>query len=306
MNSSLLILGATGTVGGAVARAAVASGARVRALVRSSSTDLPDGIELVRGDLRDDAALTHAVDGARAVFYASPHEDDEEALAGRVIHACERAGARLVFVGVHTDGATRLARALRRFILGRILPHYRGKLRLSERVRTCKARPIVLMATNFFQNDEVFREDIASGVFPTTFERKVNRVDVADIADAAVRVLLDDALPSGAYSVVGPESLTSADCARTWSEVLGRSVREDREGVCFRARVERSLRGRKREDFIASFGVLRRFEVATDPRALAQTTMLLGREPTSYRSYVARVAATWSSGHVGEALAKCK
>lgn len=294
--SSLLILGATGTVGGAVARAALTrplGGGTVRALVRStSSAALPAGLELVRGDLRDEAALARAVSGVRAVFYASPHEADEEELAERVVAACERAGTRLVFVGVHADGSSRPVRALMRFVYGRLVPHYRPKLRLSERVRTCKARPIVLMATNFFQNDEVFVDDIAAGVYPITFERGVNRVDVGDIADVAVRALLDEELPSGAYPVIGPESLTSADCARIWSAVLGRPVREDPSGNSFRARIDRSIRGRKHEDFVASFRALRRFELATDPRALAKTTELLGRPPLGYRAYVERLEAT--------------
>lgn len=52
---------------------------------------------------------------------------------------------------------------------------------------------------------------------------------------------------------------------------------------------------RKREDFVASFGALRHFELATEPRALEVTTSLLGRAPTSYRTYVTRVVAGWSA-----------
>ncbi|MDB4938894.1 MAG: Oxidoreductase [Labilithrix sp.] len=289
----VLIVGATGTVGDAAARAAVDAGARVRALVRSASSasKLAAGVEPLTGDLRDEASLRRAADGVRAVLYVSPHEADEEELADRVIRVCEAAQTRLVFVGVHVDGGTRVARALRRWIFGRVLPHYAPKLRLSERVRTSGARPIVLIPTNFFQNDELVLDDIEAGVYPIGFEKPVNRVDVRDVGEAAARALTDDALASGAYPVVGGESLSSAACAATWSEVLGRTIRYDSDESRFRAALARSVTGRKHDDFVASFGALRRFEVPTNPKELAATTALLGRAPTSYRAYVEHVAA---------------
>jgi hypothetical protein len=58
----------------------------------------------------------------------------------------------------------------------------------------------------------------------------------------------------------------------------------------FRARVGSDLHERKREDFLASFEALRRYELATDPAALAATTRLLARPPTDYRAYVTGLA----------------
>lgn len=73
------------------------------------------------------------------------------------------------------------------------------------------ARParlgIVLMPTNFFQNDELFQEELREGVFVQPFLRPINRVDVRDVGLAAARASLDPSLPAGAYPVVGPESL---------------------------------------------------------------------------------------------------
>ncbi|MET0594449.1 MAG: NAD(P)H-binding protein, partial [Polyangiaceae bacterium] len=104
----VLVLGATGTVGSAVARATVLAGGDVRALVRSEASvaKLPAGVTAMRGDLRDANALKSAMRGVQAVFYVSPHEPDEEALAASVIRACNDAKVRLVFVGVHVDATT--------------------------------------------------------------------------------------------------------------------------------------------------------------------------------------------------------
>lgn len=295
-NAKVLVVGATGTVGSEATRALLAKGAHVRALVRSeaSARKLDQRVEVVRGDLRDAAAVASALDGVSAAFYVSPHEADEEQLAEQFVRACEARGVRIVFVGVHVDGATRLSRALQRFVFGRFLPHYRPKFRLAERVRRSKADPVILMPSNFFQNDELFREELLAGEFLQRFDRPVNRVDVRDVGEAAARACLDKTLPSGAYPVSGPESLDGEACTKVWAAVLGRPVRYAADDEArFDAAIERSLSGRKREDFLKSFRVLRKFEVKTDPRQVARTTALLGRPPTNYATYVRDMVDAW-------------
>ncbi|MBY0356066.1 MAG: NAD-dependent epimerase/dehydratase family protein [Rickettsiales bacterium] len=76
MNSQgfTFITGASGFVGAAVARALLARGHQVRALVRPSS---PRGnlsgldVELFEGDMRDAAAMQRAISGARYVFHVA-------------------------------------------------------------------------------------------------------------------------------------------------------------------------------------------------------------------------------------------
>ncbi len=69
----VLVTGATGRQGGATARALLAAGIPVRALVRDPSTDRAKaveawGVELVTGDLHDRDSVIRAAEGARAVF----------------------------------------------------------------------------------------------------------------------------------------------------------------------------------------------------------------------------------------------
>ncbi|MFE5242456.1 MULTISPECIES: NmrA family NAD(P)-binding protein [unclassified Streptomyces] len=71
--SPVLVTGATGRQGGATARALLAQGTPVRALVRDPSTPRARAVEelgagLVVGDLTEPATLEAAVDGVRAVF----------------------------------------------------------------------------------------------------------------------------------------------------------------------------------------------------------------------------------------------
>lgn len=69
----VLVAGATGKQGGATARALLAAGIPVRALVRDPGTEQARavaalGAELVPGDLRDRESITRAAAGARSVF----------------------------------------------------------------------------------------------------------------------------------------------------------------------------------------------------------------------------------------------
>jgi len=74
VSDRVLITGVSGFVGSAVARAAAATGARVRGLARASSSranlrDFPG--ELVEGDLRDAAAVTRTMAGVARVYHVA-------------------------------------------------------------------------------------------------------------------------------------------------------------------------------------------------------------------------------------------
>ncbi|SDD30957.1 NmrA family NAD(P)-binding protein [Glycomyces harbinensis] len=72
-SAPVLVTGATGKQGGATARALLAAGVPVRALVRDPTTENARavealGAELATGDLHDRESVTEAAKGARAVF----------------------------------------------------------------------------------------------------------------------------------------------------------------------------------------------------------------------------------------------
>lgn len=105
--TSLAITGATGFVGSAVLDAALAAGHTVRALVRREQAGRA-GVEWVRGDLGDTAALAALTRGADAVIHVAgltntpdPAEFEVANVTGtaNVIAAMQGAGVRrLVFV----------------------------------------------------------------------------------------------------------------------------------------------------------------------------------------------------------------
>ena len=71
--SAVLILGATGQVGNAIARRLAADGVEVRALVRSPERArvLPEGVAPVTGDVTDAKSLQSALEGVGTVYHAA-------------------------------------------------------------------------------------------------------------------------------------------------------------------------------------------------------------------------------------------
>jgi nucleoside-diphosphate-sugar epimerase len=78
-----LVTGASGAVGSAVVQRLVASGVRVRALVRRRDESLDPGVEQVRGDLTQAASLQGVADSVEAVIHCA-------AAVGADLKTCER------------------------------------------------------------------------------------------------------------------------------------------------------------------------------------------------------------------------
>jgi len=108
--STALVIGATGGVGGEVARTLLARGWRVRALNRNPETAAKSasglaGVEWVRGDAMDRAAVTAAAKGAALIVHGAnpPGYRNWRGLAlpmlEATIAAAKASGARILFPG---------------------------------------------------------------------------------------------------------------------------------------------------------------------------------------------------------------
>ena len=294
---NVLVTGATGSIGRQVTAELLAGGATVRALVRSaeSAALLPAGVEPVRGDLRDADSVAAALAGVTTALYVSPHSTHEVQLAETFVSACERAGVRLVFAGVAMTMRNPLLRWSMQLLVNTALRHYQGKLRIARRIATSNTRPVVFGVANYFQNDELIRDEILGGAYYLPAHGSgVNRIDLRDVAEVVARAMTDPAFPTGAYGLVGPASISGAQAAQIWSDVLGRTVRYEGDGPNWPSVLDRHLSGAKLADYRRTLAFLARHGVPTSARDVAATTALLGHPPRSYEEYVQATAQRWA------------
>ena len=76
--SKILVTGATGNVGREVVSQLLDTGAAVRALVREpDSANLPDEVEVVRGDLSEPDTLDARLEGVKSVYLSADAEEPD-------------------------------------------------------------------------------------------------------------------------------------------------------------------------------------------------------------------------------------
>ena len=298
MAREILIVGARGRVGREVLRALSSSSTSVRALVRRPSARNESlGVREVVGDLGDRASLDRALDGVESAFFVTPHDEREQQLGECFIDAAAAAGVRrIVFASAyHPSPTSSIGFAL--FVgVASLFTHYGPKLRVERRVRLAKTSPVVLMPSNFYQNDELYRPEILAGQYPQPLGvRGASRVDCADIGDAAARALTDESVDAGAYPLVGPDpALTGPACAAVWAAALGHEVAYTGDLRRWPALIGERMHPRERADFGKTYKIFSRMRVPAKPRDVERATALLGRTPRAYATYVAERARAWT------------
>ncbi len=212
----ILVLGATGTTGGEVARQLIAAGHRPRLLVRTpdKAAAFADGAELARGDLGDPESLRAAMRGVERVYLVSSG-GDLVGLEGNVIDAARASGVRHV---------------VKLSVLGADAPEIffaRAHAESERRLRESGLAWTMLRPGNFASNTLGWAETIRTqgAFYQPTGEGRWAAIDPADIGAVAVRALTEPGHEGEAYALTGPEALSVASYAAVLAEVLGRPVR---------------------------------------------------------------------------------
>lgn len=286
---TILVTGATGTIGRHVVDQLVQRGAAVRALVRDpAKAAFADGVEVVRGDLLDVDALRTAFSGVSTLFLLNAVVPDEFTQALVALNLAREAGVeRVVYLSViHSD-------------LYVNVPHFAGKFGVERMLETMGFQATILRPAYFMDNDLTVKDVVLQyGVYPMPIGAKgLAMIDARDIGEIAAIALLqrrDGARPQRVerINLVGPDTLSGAAVAAIWSDALGRPVAyggDDSAGF------ERNLRQfmpgwmaydmRLMSERFLSDGML---PEAGDAERLQA---LLGRPLRSYREFAAAVVA---------------
>lgn len=213
-----LVIGGTGTIGREVVRLLATRGARVRALVRDpfkASALAGPGVELVQADLARPNTLPAAFDGASRVFLVTPPGPDTVPLQVAAIHAARAAGVeRLVRVSALGAGT------------GMPVQITTWHTEVEEAADAAGLPTVHLRPTSYMQNFLASAQLVrtAGQIYGTSADGKVGFIDTRDVAAAAVGALTRDHHQDEKIALTGPESLSGADVAVIFSEVLGRPV----------------------------------------------------------------------------------
>lgn len=202
----ILITGASGNAGGAVLAEVARSGARHRALYRSSTeaAKAPAGTEAVVGDFADRASLDAALRGVDSVYLVCSPIPDLVQLEGNVIDAC--AAARV--------GRIVLNSALGAEDYGASFPRWHREV--EDKLKTTNIAHCILRPNSFMQNILAFFAPSirAQGAFYAAMNSAlVSLIDLRDVAAVAAAALLSGDHDGKTYELNGPEAVTYAEVA---------------------------------------------------------------------------------------------
>jgi uncharacterized protein YbjT (DUF2867 family) len=218
---SILVIGATGTIGSLITQGLANAGAEVKALVRQpGKRDFPAGVTEVVADLTDVPSMRVALSSVRTLFLLNAVTPDEVTQALITLNLAQEAGIeRIVYLSViHADKFTNV-------------PHFTGKHTVERMIESLDIPATILRPAYFMQNERMVQQTIQNySVYPMPIGAAgVSMIDARDIADVAVAELLRrDKAPSAldrvTLELVGPQALTGASVAKIWSSALGRDI----------------------------------------------------------------------------------
>jgi uncharacterized protein YbjT (DUF2867 family) len=225
-NKTILVTGATGKQGGAVARHLLRSDWQVRALTRDpgkpEAHELKSlGAQIVSGDMNDPDSLARALDGCYGVFSVqntwTSGVEGELREGKNMADAAQAAGIKH-FVYTSVGGAD----------LHTGIPHFESKWQLEEYIRALDL-PITVLRPVFFMenlNSSDFHSALEKGTFPFALppETKLQMISVDDIGGFAAMAFNNPKEWIGKAIELAGDNLTMPQVAEGFSQVLGKPI----------------------------------------------------------------------------------
>ncbi len=228
----ILVVGATGSVGGRIARGLLGRGHQVRVLVRPGSAYGPlleAGAEAAQGDLRDPASLAAACRGVETLVTtaislgrAAPDTVETVELDGyrSLFEAARSAGVRHVVYTSMLEADTRSP-----------VPFVAAKAVTEQRLRDSGLAWTILAPDVFM---DVWLTAVVAGPalsggdvwYVGSGRRRHSFVHGADVAAFAVAAVDDPAAIGRRLAIGGPEALTLHDVVGVFGSLLGRTIAE--------------------------------------------------------------------------------
>ena len=271
------VTGATGHVGGAVARALAERGVEQRLVVRSPDRAPELTGSVVRGcSYGDRAAAEEALAGVDTLLMVSASESaDRRAQHLTFVDAAAAAGVRQIvytsFVNAAPDAVFTLVR-----------DHYATEQRIVG-----SGMAYTFLRDNFYLDFmELFAGEQGVIAGPAD-DGRVGMVARADVARAATAVLIDPEAHAGeTYTLTGPETLTLTEAAERLTAARGRPFRFHNETLeeAYASRAVYNAPDWQVEAWVTTYTAIAagQLDVVTD-----HVERLTGRRPTSLAEHLA-------------------
>lgn len=283
-----MILGGTGTVGSAVVQELLGRGEEgLRVMTRSAekAADLPDGVQGVVADLTDPLTLEGAFDGVRSMFLLNTVSMTELHEGLTALAEARRVGVgKVVYLSVQNPEK------------GPHIPHFASKIAMERALRESGISWVFIQPNNFFQNDFWLKGAILEyGVYPQPIgDVGISRVDVRDVAAAAATALTGSDFDGRAIPLVGPRVLSGPDCARIWSEALGREIRYGGHDLAaWEQQTRQFMPAWMVYDFRMMYEMFLDGGFEASESDLTATREILGTEPRRFEDFAREVAQAW-------------
>jgi uncharacterized protein YbjT (DUF2867 family) len=221
---TILITGATGHQGGAVARALHGRGFRLRGLTRNPEGEQAaalarHGVDIVKGDFDDDTTLRRVLAGAWGVFGVQntleAGVEREEAQGKRLARLAREAGVEHY---VYTSVGSAHERTG--------VPHFDNKWRIEETVRSLGFPSHVILRPVFFMENllapfSLRGDTLSSALGPDT---KLQMIAVDDIGWFGARAFTHAAALNRREIDIAGDTRTMLEAAEILTEALGRPI----------------------------------------------------------------------------------
>jgi uncharacterized protein YbjT (DUF2867 family) len=221
----ILITGATGHQGGATLRhLAKQGGFTLRALTRKPESDAAKalaaaGVEIVAGDLDDDASLARALDDAWGVYSVQNTWEagvEKEEIQGKRLAQLARDQGVQRFVYASVSSAQKDTG----------IPHFDNKFRVEQTVKGLGFPSYAIIRPVFFMENllspwSLAGDKLAMGLAPDT---KLQMIAVDDIGKFGAKAFADaDRMENAEVDIAG-DSVTMTEAAAALSPVVGKAL----------------------------------------------------------------------------------
>jgi uncharacterized protein YbjT (DUF2867 family) len=289
----MLVVGATGFLGGEICRRLATNGQPVRGLVRATSDPAAVerlralGVETVQGDIRDRGSLEAACRGASAVVSTATATRVRQ--PGDGIEATDEAGQLNV---VAAAGAAGVERIVYVSYSGNIVgddPLTRAKRTVERRIRDSGMAFTILRPTFFMEVwlSPALGFDFASrrATVYGSGENRISWISLGDVAEFAVRALRDSAAAGATIELGGPDALSPLEVVHVFEEIAG----EPFEVQHVPEEALRSQQASATDSLQQAFAALMLNYARGDQIPMAVTLRRLPVRLTSVRDYAERV-----------------